>query len=209
LLSPYLAVVKLSDVLANAHATDAAVALHIHVVAERQDDLRKNVGGAMAVRTATRGLWRWLSATVFFLLNAAHLLDLRRQLARWRKHEHLRLAVWDGKKQAGDGSDKEEARTAKEGRSQRRELATEGRAQTQCGCKANKALKKLNISASARPPAHPARPYRCVVSMDWRAAMEKVAVLPVPLCAWAMTSRPLTMGLIARCCTAEGFSKPA
>lgn len=38
--------------------------------------------------------------------------------------------------------------------------------------------------------------------------MEKVAVLPVPDWAWAITSRPLTMGLILRCCMADGFSKP-
>ncbi|MPD06850.1 hypothetical protein E2C01_102681 [Portunus trituberculatus] len=39
--------------------------------------------------------------------------------------------------------------------------------------------------------------------------MEKVAVLPVPDCACAMTSRPFTMGLMARCWMADGFSNPA
>ena len=38
-----------------------------------------------------------------------------------------------------------------------------------------------------------------VVSIDWRSEMEKVAVLPVPDWAWAMTSRPLTIGLMALC----------
>ena len=47
-----------------------------------------------------------------------------------------------------------------------------------------------------------------VVSIDWRMEMEKVAVFPVPDCAWAMTSRPLMMGLMARCWMAEGFSNP-
>ena len=65
-----------------------------------------------------------------------------------------------------------------------------------------------------------------VVSMDWnekvvrdffsrgaenctcRIEMEKVAVLPVPDCAWAITSLPLMIGLIARCWMADGFSKP-
>ena len=37
--------------------------------------------------------------------------------------------------------------------------------------------------------------------------MENVAVLPVPDCAWAMTSRPWMIGRIARCWIAEGFSK--
>jgi len=37
--------------------------------------------------------------------------------------------------------------------------------------------------------------------------MEKVAVLPVPDWAWAITSRPWVMGRIARCWIAEGFSK--
>lgn len=38
--------------------------------------------------------------------------------------------------------------------------------------------------------------------------IENVAVLPVPDCAWAMTSLPLTMGFIALCWIAEGFSNP-
>lgn len=38
--------------------------------------------------------------------------------------------------------------------------------------------------------------------------MENVAVLPVPDWAWAITSLPLTIGLIDRCWIAEGFSKP-
>jgi hypothetical protein len=37
--------------------------------------------------------------------------------------------------------------------------------------------------------------------------MEKVAVLPVPDCACAITSCPLTTGTIARCWIAEGRSK--
>jgi hypothetical protein len=37
--------------------------------------------------------------------------------------------------------------------------------------------------------------------------MEKVAVLPVPDCAWAITSLPWVIGKIARCWIAEGFSK--
>jgi hypothetical protein len=37
--------------------------------------------------------------------------------------------------------------------------------------------------------------------------MENVAVLPVPDCACAITSRPWVMGRIARCWIAEGFSK--
>lgn len=37
--------------------------------------------------------------------------------------------------------------------------------------------------------------------------MENVAVLPVPDCACAITSRPWVMGKIARCWIAEGFSK--
>ncbi len=39
-------------------------------------------------------------------------------------------------------------------------------------------------------------------------AMEKVAVFPVPDCAWAITSRPLMLGTMARCWMADGFSKP-
>jgi hypothetical protein len=37
--------------------------------------------------------------------------------------------------------------------------------------------------------------------------IENVAVLPVPDCACAITSRPWVMGRIARCWMAEGFSK--
>lgn len=47
-----------------------------------------------------------------------------------------------------------------------------------------------------------------VVSKDCRMDIENVAVLPVPDCAWAMTSLPLTMGFIALCWIAEGFSNP-
>lgn len=43
--------------------------------------------------------------------------------------------------------------------------------------------------------------------MDCRMEMLNVAVLPVPDWAWAMTSRPETMGRMARCWMAEGFSK--
>lgn len=45
--------------------------------------------------------------------------------------------------------------------------------------------------------------------MDWRMEMLNVAVFPVPDWAWAMTSRPETMGRMARCWMAEGFSKSA
>lgn len=45
------------------------------------------------------------------------------------------------------------------------------------------------------------------MSIDWSAEIEKVAVLPVPDWAWAMTSRPRMMGMIARCWIADGFSK--
>ena len=38
--------------------------------------------------------------------------------------------------------------------------------------------------------------------------MENVAVFPVPDWACAITSLPLTIGLIALCWMAEGFSKP-
>jgi hypothetical protein len=38
--------------------------------------------------------------------------------------------------------------------------------------------------------------------------MLKVAVFPVPDCAWAITSRPLRMGAIALCWIADGLSKP-
>jgi hypothetical protein len=38
--------------------------------------------------------------------------------------------------------------------------------------------------------------------------MAKVPVLPVPDCAWAMTSVPLMTGTMARCWMADGFSKP-
>jgi hypothetical protein len=44
-------------------------------------------------------------------------------------------------------------------------------------------------------------------SMRWRIAIEKVAVLPVPDWAWAMTSAPEMHGTIALCCIKEGFSK--
>ena len=49
---------------------------------------------------------------------------------------------------------------------------------------------------------------RTVVSIDWSKAMEKVAVFPVPDWAWAITSRLFTMGLMALCWIAEGFSNP-
>lgn len=49
---------------------------------------------------------------------------------------------------------------------------------------------------------------RSVVSSDCRIDIEKVAVLPVPDCAWAITSRPLTIGMILLCWIADGFSKP-
>jgi hypothetical protein len=37
--------------------------------------------------------------------------------------------------------------------------------------------------------------------------MAKVAVLPVPDWAWAITSCPLIQGIIALCWIADGFSK--
>lgn len=48
---------------------------------------------------------------------------------------------------------------------------------------------------------------RNVMSVDCSEAIENVAVLPVPDCACAMTSRPFTIGRIARCWIADGFSK--
>jgi len=45
-------------------------------------------------------------------------------------------------------------------------------------------------------------------SMDCNIAIEIVAVLPVPDWAWAITSHPLTIGIMARCWMAEGCSKP-
>lgn len=48
---------------------------------------------------------------------------------------------------------------------------------------------------------------RSEVSMRWRIEMAKVAVLPVPDWAWAITSRVLRTGTMARCWMAEGFSK--
>jgi hypothetical protein len=50
--------------------------------------------------------------------------------------------------------------------------------------------------------------FPCGKFLTCRTAVENVAVLPVPDCAWAMASRPLMMGLMARCCMADGFSKP-
>ena len=50
--------------------------------------------------------------------------------------------------------------------------------------------------------------WRGVENLTCRIEMEKVAVLPVPDCAWAITSLPLMIGLMARCWMAEGFSKP-
>jgi hypothetical protein len=44
--------------------------------------------------------------------------------------------------------------------------------------------------------------------MTCRMPSEKTAVLPVPDWDWAMTSRPVMMGLMARCWMAEGRSKP-
>jgi hypothetical protein len=46
------------------------------------------------------------------------------------------------------------------------------------------------------------------MSMDCNIAIEIVAVLPVPDWAWAITSRPLTIGIMARCWMAEGRSNP-
>lgn len=39
-------------------------------------------------------------------------------------------------------------------------------------------------------------------------AHSEVESSPVPLCDCAITSRPDMMGLMARCCTAEGLSNP-
>merc|ERR1712166_554921 len=49
---------------------------------------------------------------------------------------------------------------------------------------------------------------RTLVSSVCRAATPMSDVFPVPDCDCAITSRPETIGPIARCCTAEGFSKP-
>jgi hypothetical protein len=38
-----------------------------------------------------------------------------------------------------------------------------------------------------------------LVSSIWHSASEIMLVLPVPLCACAITSRPLVIGKIARC----------
>ncbi|RNA29565.1 hypothetical protein BpHYR1_041898 [Brachionus plicatilis] len=46
------------------------------------------------------------------------------------------------------------------------------------------------------------------VSIICSVEMANVAVLPVPDCDWAMTSRPDTIGTMARCWMADGFSKP-
>ena len=48
--------------------------------------------------------------------------------------------------------------------------------------------------------------FKTVISMDWRIAIEKVAVLPVPDCAWGITSLPCVISRIARCWIADGFS---
>lgn len=47
-----------------------------------------------------------------------------------------------------------------------------------------------------------------IILTRWRMEMEKVAVFPVPDWAWAITSRPVMMGMMARCWIAEGRSKP-
>lgn len=49
---------------------------------------------------------------------------------------------------------------------------------------------------------------RTVRSKDCKIAIENVAVFPVPDWAWAITSRPLIIGLMERCWMADGFSKP-
>jgi len=45
-------------------------------------------------------------------------------------------------------------------------------------------------------------------SSSWRTPIEKVAVLPVPDCAWAIVSFLLTTGRIPFCWMMDGFSKP-
>ena len=49
---------------------------------------------------------------------------------------------------------------------------------------------------------------RLAMSMFWSRPMVKVAVFPVPDWAWAIVSRIMRSGLIARCWIADGFSKP-
>jgi hypothetical protein len=46
------------------------------------------------------------------------------------------------------------------------------------------------------------------MSTIWHSDRAIMLVLPVPLCACAMTSRPERMGTTARCWMADGFSKP-
>jgi len=49
---------------------------------------------------------------------------------------------------------------------------------------------------------------RVCVSRSCSDTIESIAVLPVPDCDCAITSRPWDIGTIARCWIAEGFSNP-
>jgi hypothetical protein len=61
---------------------------------------------------------------------------------------------------------------------------------------------QLERASSRRAEHERATRTRC------RIEIENVAVLPVPDWAWAITSLPLTTGMMARCWMAEGRSKP-
>ena len=49
---------------------------------------------------------------------------------------------------------------------------------------------------------------RTPTSILWREPRQNTAVFPVPDWLWTMTSLPEMMGMMARCCTAEGLSNP-
>eukprot|EP00958_Prasinococcus_capsulatus_P024517 scaffold3836_cov417-Prasinococcus_capsulatus_cf.AAC.19 len=49
---------------------------------------------------------------------------------------------------------------------------------------------------------------RVWMSTVWQMDRAIIDDLPVPDCACAITSRPLMIGMTARCWMAEGFSKP-
>jgi hypothetical protein len=64
-------------------------------------------------------------------------------------------------------------------------------------------------AALALPPHAPLGTHsRVLMSTIWHSVSAIMDVLPVPLCACAMTSRPDRMGTTARCWMADGFSKP-
>ena len=166
----YLAVVQFPDVLADAHAANAAVALHVHVVAERQHHLEGKERRQEGQRCQSGN---------------------RDDGGAVRRARRRTFWICEANSRVGDSTSTCVSLCA--GEQRRRAGQTGGRpGRTRARC----------VLQRARDT------HRCFVSMDCSAAMEKVAVFPVPLCACAMTSRPLTMGLMARCCTAEGFSKP-